>query len=88
MELFKILGKIVVEDEEARQAIQNTAGEAEGAQDRMSGAFKKIGAAVATYFAADKIIEFGNEVGNPAAELAPETSAFGQIMGNYSEQAA
>lgn len=88
MELFKILGKIVVEDEEARQAIQNTAGEAEGAQDRMSGAFKKIGAAVATYFAADKIIEFGKEVVNTAAEIDAETSAFGQIMGNYSEQAA
>lgn len=88
MELFKILGKIVVEDEEARQAIQNTAGEAEGAQDRMSGAFKKIGAAVAAYFAVDKIIEFGKEVVNTAAEIDAETSAFSQIMGNYSEQAA
>lgn len=88
MELFKILGKIVVEDEEARQAIKNTAEEAEGGSDRMSGAFKKVGAAIAASFAVDKIIEFGKEIVNIAAEVDAEASAFSQIMGNYSEQAA
>lgn len=87
MELFKLLGKIAVENSDANSAIDETTGRAEKAEGKMSNAFKKIGAAVATYFAADKIIDFGKEIVNAAATVAAETSAFDQIMGDYSSNA-
>ena len=87
MELFKLLGRIAVENSDANSAIDETTGRAEKAEGKMSTAFKKIGAAVATYFAADKIIDFGKEIVNAAATVAAETSAFDQIMGDYSSNA-
>lgn len=88
MNLFKILGTIAVENDKANREIDETADKAEGAEGKISGAFKKIGGAVATYFAVDKIIDFGKEVVNVAAEVAAETSAFEQIMGSYTDKAA
>lgn len=87
MELFKLLGRIAVENSDANSAIDETTGRAEKAEGKMSTAFKKIGAAVATYFAADKIIDFGKEIVNAAATVAAETSAFDQIMGDYTSNA-
>ena len=88
MELFKLFGTIAVNNDKANQNIDETTGKAEGAESKMSAAFKKIGAAVATYFAVDKIISFGKEIVNVAAEVSAEASAFEQIMGDYSEQAS
>ena len=47
---------------EANQAIDETTGKAEKSEPKMTAAFKKIGAAVATYFAVDKIVTFGKTV--------------------------
>lgn len=87
MELFKLFGTIAVENDEANNAIDETTGKAENSESRMVSAFKKIGSAVATYFAVDKIIEFGKSITNAAAEVAAEQSAFEQIMGDYSNTA-
>ena len=54
----------------------------------MLSAFKKIGAGIATYFATDKIIQFGKELVNAAAEVSAKTSAFNQIMGDYADEAS
>ncbi len=86
--LFKIAGKIAVENAEANEAIDETTDKAEQGSESMSGSFKKIGGAIASYFAVDKIIDFGREVVNTAAEVAAETSAFEQIMGDYTDEAA
>ena len=86
--LFKIAGKIAVENAEANEAIDETTDKAEQGSESMSGSFAKIGGAIASYFAIDKIIEFGTEVVNTAAEVAAETSAFEQIMGSYTDEAA
>lgn len=59
MELFKLIGTIVIENEKANRSIEDTTGKAQSSESKMVGAFKKIGAAVATYFATDKIIAFG-----------------------------
>lgn len=88
MDLFKILGIVAVETDEANRALENTSGNAEKSEGRITSAFKKIGAAVATYFAVDKIINFGKECVNMAAEVSAEISAFEQIMGDYSDEAA
>lgn len=87
MELFKLFGTIAVKNEEANQSIDETREKAESAESGISGSFKKIGAAVATYLAVDKIVEFGKSITNAAAEVAAEQSAFEQIMGNYSDTA-
>ena len=88
MNLFKLWGEIGVRNTEANQAIDETTSVAEGAESKMSSAFKKIGAAVATYFAVDKIVSFGKEIVNVAAEVSAEASAFEQIMGDYASQAS
>lgn len=88
MNLFKLWGEIGVRNTEANQSIDETTRVAEGAESKMSSAFKKIGAAVATYFAVDKIVSFGKEIVNVAAEVSAEASAFEQIMGDYASQAS
>lgn len=87
MDLFKIFGTIAVKNEEANQSIDETKEKAESAESGISGAFKKIGAAVVTYLAVDKIIEFGKSITEAAASVAAEQSAFEQIMGDYSNTA-
>lgn len=87
MELFKLFGTIAVENEEANRDIDETTQKAEDSEGRMSGAFKKIGAAVATYFAIDRIVAFGQAIVDAAASVAAEQSAFEQIMGDYSATA-
>ena len=88
MELFKLLGTIAIENDSANKAIDETADKAEGASNTMVGAFKKIGAAVATYFAVDKLIDFGKEIVNTSATVQAEEAAFAQIMGTYSDEAS
>lgn len=88
MELFKLFGTIAVKNDEANQNIDETTNKAKKSENKMSAAFKKIGAAVATHFAVDKIKDFGKELVNVAAEVSAESSAFEQIMGNYSDQAS
>lgn len=88
MELFKLFGTIGLKGvEETRQGIDETAQHGEQSSNKLQQAFKKIGAAVATYFAIDKIKQFGQECVNMAAEVSAETSAFEQIMGDYSDTA-
>lgn len=87
MELFKLFGTIAVNNDEANQNIDETTEKAEGAESKMSAAFKKIGAAVAAAFAVDKIVAFGRSITDAAATVAAEQSAFEQIMGDYSDTA-
>lgn len=88
MELFKLLGTIAVENDSANKAIDETADKASGASNTMIESFKRIGAAVATYFAVDKIIDFGKEIVNTSATVQAEEAAFSQIMGKYSDEAS
>ena len=88
MELFKLFGTIAINGaDKAKQDIDDTTDSAEKGESRMSSAFKKIGAAVATYLAVDKIIDFGKSIVDASATVSAEVSAFEQIMGNYSNNA-
>ena len=87
MELFKLFGKIAVENDEANKAIDETTDKAESGSNSMVESFKKIGTAVATYLAIDKIIEFGKAIVDASATVSAEQSAFEQIMGDYSATA-
>ena len=59
MELFRLLGTIAIENSEANKSMDETTEKAEKSESRMTSAFKKIGAAIVSYFAVDKIIAFG-----------------------------
>lgn len=87
MELFKLFGTIAIQNADANEAIDDTTDKASQSENKISSAFKKIGTAVATYFAVDKIIEFGKSITEAAATVAAEQSAFEQIMGEYSNTA-
>lgn len=88
IELFRLLGTIAIDNQKANNGINETVGHAESGQSKIVNAFKKIGAAVMTYFAVDRIVDFGREVVNVAAEVSAEVSAFDQIMGDYADVAS
>lgn len=73
--------------EEFKQDVEDTEGQTEQSSNKMVEAFKKIGAAVATYLSVTKVIEFGKACVDAAATVSAETSAFEQIMGDYSDTA-
>lgn len=85
--MFKILGKIAIDNSEANRSIDDTTGKVEHSESRMSTAFKKIGTAIVTYLAVDKIKDFGKACVQMSADVAAEQSAFEQIMGDYSDTA-
>lgn len=88
MELFKLFGTLGLRGtQEVNNELDETTNNAKGASDKMTAAFKKIGTAVAAYFAADKIVEFGKSIVAASAEVDAETSAFSQIMGSYTDNA-
>lgn len=59
MEIFKLFGKIAVDNSEANRAIDETVGNVRNTEPRMSKALKKIGTAIVAAFAVDKIKDFG-----------------------------
>lgn len=87
MELFKLLGRIVIDNTEANKAINDTTKNAFDSESKMVSSFKKIGAAVATYFAVDKIIEFGKGCIQAAADANAANSQFSQVFGELEKDA-
>ena len=89
MDLFKILGTIAIDNSSANKSIDETTNKAESSSGSMSGAFKKIGTAVATYLAVDKIVSFGKSCVEAAATVKAQTAqfeaAFGDLQGKASE---
>lgn len=88
MDVFQLWGKIAIDNAQANSAIDGTTDKAEQSSNSMGKAFQKIGGAVAAYFAADKIIDFGKACVSAAAEVSAEVSAFEQIMGDYADEAS
>lgn len=88
-EIFRLFGTIGLNGvDETNQDIENVADTAQKSESKLTTTFKKIGAAVAAAFAVDKIVNFGKEIVNVAATVSAEQSAFIQIMGEYSTEAA
>lgn len=88
MELFKLLGKIAIDNSGANQEIDNTTSKASKASTGMTGSFKKIGAAVATYFTVDAIKDFGLGCIQAAADAGAMESQFSQVFGNLEGNAS
>lgn len=68
-------------------SIDNAANTSEDTESRMSGAFKKIGTAVVTAFAVDKIKNFGQSCVESAAAVKAENSQFEQTFGSLQSKA-
>ena len=88
MELFKLFATIAIRNNEANNAIDDTTGKAEKSESKISSAFKKIGAAVVSYFAVDKIKDFGLECINAASDLEATSAQFSQVFGNLESTAS
>lgn len=80
MDVFKLLGTIAIENSEANEAIDETTDKATQSEGKMRAAFAKIGAAVASYFAAGKIIDFGKQCIETAAEVRASNAQFEQTF--------
>ena len=87
MELFKLIGKIVIEGDEAQDEIDATKKKASDAGDGISGAFKKIGGAIAAYLTVDAIKNFGAGCINAAADANAAASQFSQVFGDLESKA-
>ena len=88
MELFKLFGTIAIQNADANEAIDDTTDKASQSENKISGAFKKIGTAVATYFAVDKIKDFGLNCINAASDASAASSQFSQVFGDMESQAS
>ncbi len=88
LEVFKLLGTIAINNSEANQEIEETTGKASSASSKITEAFKKVGTAVATYFAVDKIVDFGKACIEAAADANAMNSQFSQVFGELEGQAA
>lgn len=87
MELFKLFGKIVIENSEANDEIDESTQKAKDSSDSISSSFKKIGMAIATYITVDKIIEFGAGCLTAAADANAASSQFSQVFGDLESKA-
>lgn len=88
MELFKLFGKIVIENSEANEEIDESTKKASEASGSISGAFKKIGAAIGTFIAVDKIKDFGLGCITAAADANAASSQFSQVFGDLEGKAS
>lgn len=88
MELFKLFGTIAIQNADANEAIDDTTDKASQSENKISSAFKKIGTAVATYFAVDKIKDFGLNCINAASDANAASSQFSQVFGDLESQAS
>lgn len=88
MELFKLFGTIAITNADANEAIDDTTDRAETSEGKISSAFKKVGTAVATYFAVDKVKDFGLNCINAASDAEAASSQFTQVFGDMEEKAS
>lgn len=61
-------------------SLSDVAGSAEDSSNVLSGAFQKIGTAIATYFAVDRIVAFGKTCVETAAEVRASNAQFQQTF--------
>lgn len=72
----------------ARKEFSNLGESGEASSKKLTSTLKNLGKAVAAAFSVKAITDFAKAAVDCAAEVAAEESAFTQIMGEYSDQAA
>lgn len=71
-----------------RRATQDMKSSTQDAESGITGAFKKIGAAVATYMTVDAIVNFGSSCIQAAADAQAMESQFSQVFGDLEGSAS
>ena len=88
MELFELFGTIGLRGvDNVESQLDGVTGKAKGSSGAISSTFKKIGRAVATFFAVDKIKDFGVSIVNTAADVQAQTAQFEAAFGDYAGSA-
>lgn len=87
MDLFKLVGRVAINNKDANSAIDQTTGKAKEGQSKMVESFKAIGTAVATYFTVDKIIQFGKACVESAATVQAANAQFEAAFGELQDAA-
>ena len=87
MEVFKLLGTIAIDIQDATENIEEVTDTAEESEGKMSTAFKRLGGIVAGVFAADKLKDFGVACIESAANATATASQFTQVFGDLEDQA-
>lgn len=81
VEMFKLIGTILIDGKEANEEIDNTVDNAEKSKEKINSAFKKVGTAVAGAFAVDKIKDFGVACVNTADGITSAMGSFSASTG-------
>lgn len=80
--------RLLWDGKEAEAGMDKAGKQAEGLESKLGKAFKKVAGYVATAFTVDAIKNFAVDCVNAGAEVSAETAAFGQIMGDYADEAS
>lgn len=80
--------RLLWDGDAARQGMDNAGKQAGNLESKIGKAFKKIGGAIAAAFTVDAIKNFAIDCIDAGAEVSAETAAFGQIMGDYADEAS
>lgn len=88
IEALLLQARLAWDGSDAEKGMDRAGDGAEKLESRMSKSLKKIGTALAAAFTVDKIIDFGKECIAAGAEVSAETASFGQIMGDYADEAS
>jgi phage-related protein len=86
-ELFKLVGKIVIDSDQAKQDIDSTTSQAESSSSRIMSSFQKIGGVVAGAMAVDKIVDFGRTCVENAATVQAQNAQFEATFGDLQKAA-
>lgn len=88
MNLFKLVGTLAIEGvDKSKKQLDEVGGQTESTGSRMISTFKKIGAAIGTYFVADKIKDFCVTMVQSAAAVQAETAQFEAAFKDLSNSA-
>lgn len=87
VEALVLQAKLLWDGDTAEKGMNNAGKTAESMESKIGSAMKKIGGYIAAAFTIDAIKNFVNSTIEAGAEVAAETAAFEQIMGDYSDTA-
>lgn len=80
--------RLLWDGEAAEQGMDNAGKQADNLESKIGKAFKKVGGYIAAAFTVDAIKNFAVDCIDAGAEVSAETAAFGQIMGDYADEAS
>jgi len=88
IEALLLQARLAWDGSDAEKGMNQASDSAEKMESRIGKALKKVATGLAAAFTVDKIVDFGKECIAAGAEVSAETASFGQIMGDYADEAS